>query len=152
MPPFRLPLSPPPSRRVDGGDGDFAHRHHFIRSLVEGIVTTPKCLHTRLPEIFATTSHVPTMSLPSGNSSDARRLLRTRRDFLARNAMGVGSVALAWLLKQDRLLATPANVPRQALSFDMKPPDAAASAAGPRHDLPVHARRPQPHRPLRSQT
>jgi hypothetical protein len=84
------------------------------------------------------------MSLPSGNSSDARRLLRTRRDFLARNAMGVGSVALAWLLKQDRLLATPANVPRQALSFDMKvrtpprPPQARAMISLFMHGGPSH--------------
>lgn len=34
----------------------------------------------------------------------------SRRQFLARNAMGIGSVALAWLLKQERLLAMPANV------------------------------------------
>ena len=31
----------------------------------------------------------------------------SRRRFLARNAMGVGSVALAWLLREERLLATP---------------------------------------------
>ncbi len=45
----------------------------------------------------------------------------TRREFLARNAMGIGSVALAWLLKQDNLLATPANIPRQQQTFDMIP-------------------------------
>lgn len=45
----------------------------------------------------------------------------TRRRFLQRNALGIGSVALAWLLRQDRLLATPANVPRNPLSFDLKP-------------------------------
>lgn len=28
----------------------------------------------------------------------------SRRDFLNQNAMGIGAVALAWLLKQDRLL------------------------------------------------
>ncbi len=43
----------------------------------------------------------------------------TRRRFLARNAMGVGSVALAWLLREERLLATPPNVPRNPPSFDL---------------------------------
>src|SRR5215211_1222872 len=47
--------------------------------------------------------------------------LWSRRRFLARNAMGVGSVALAWLLRQENLLATPPNMPRQAQSFDLKP-------------------------------
>jgi hypothetical protein len=45
----------------------------------------------------------------------------TRRQFLARNAMGVGSVALAWLLGQEHLLATPPAVPRGPRSFDLKP-------------------------------
>ena len=45
----------------------------------------------------------------------------TRREFLARNAMGVGSVALAWVLGQERLLATPAGKPRGIASFDLKP-------------------------------
>ena len=35
--------------------------------------------------------------------------------------MGVGSVALAWLLAEDRLLATPASVPRGPQHFDLKP-------------------------------
>lgn len=45
----------------------------------------------------------------------------SRREFLARNAMGVGSVALAWMLGQDRLLATPAGKPRGPVSVDLKP-------------------------------
>src|SRR5439155_15642485 len=47
--------------------------------------------------------------------------LWSRRRFLARNAMGVGSVALAWLLREEKLLATPPNMPRQPQSFDLKP-------------------------------
>ncbi len=35
--------------------------------------------------------------------------------------MGIGTVALAWLLKQERLLATPADVPRERPVFDTKP-------------------------------
>ncbi len=45
----------------------------------------------------------------------------SRRKFLARNALGIGGVALAWLLNEDRLLATPANVPKAPPSFDLKP-------------------------------
>jgi hypothetical protein len=45
----------------------------------------------------------------------------TRRRFLERNAMGVGGVALAWLLAKDNLLATPPSVPRGPLSLDLKP-------------------------------
>ena len=52
------------------------------------------------------------ISLPGTGS-----LATSRREFLARNAMGIGSVALAWLLKQDNLLATPANIPRQQQTF-----------------------------------
>lgn len=45
----------------------------------------------------------------------------TRREFLSRNAMGVGGVALAWLLSENQLLATPASVPRKPQSFDLTP-------------------------------
>jgi hypothetical protein len=50
--------------------------------------------------------------------------IRTRREFLAQNALGLGSVALATLLNQDKLLATPANVPRgpQNFNLDLKKP------------------------------
>ena len=45
---------------------------------------------------------------------------RTRRQFLAENAMGLGGVALAWLLNEQNLLAAP-HMPRENLSLDMKP-------------------------------
>ncbi|MBM3821483.1 MAG: DUF1501 domain-containing protein [Verrucomicrobia bacterium] len=45
----------------------------------------------------------------------------SRRSFLQQNALGVGSVALAWLLREENLLATPPAVPRQLQTFDMKP-------------------------------
>jgi len=35
--------------------------------------------------------------------------------------MGIGSVALAWLLREEKLLATPPNMPRGPQSFDLKP-------------------------------
>ena len=44
----------------------------------------------------------------------------SRRRFLADNAMGIGTVALAWLLQQDRLLATPKKLPKDSTSFDLK--------------------------------
>src|SRR6266704_6322921 len=47
--------------------------------------------------------------------------LWSRRRFLARNAMGIGSVALAWLLQEESLLATPPSMPRGPQSFDLKP-------------------------------
>lgn len=45
----------------------------------------------------------------------------TRREFLAQNAMGVGGMALAWLLQQEDSLATPATIPQAQQTFDMKP-------------------------------
>ena len=45
----------------------------------------------------------------------------SRRQFLSENAMGIGSVALAWLLNQDRALATPRNVPKEVPHFDLRP-------------------------------
>jgi hypothetical protein len=45
----------------------------------------------------------------------------SRRQFLQRNAGGVGSLALAWLLGEQRLLATPGAKPRPQNSFDLKP-------------------------------
>ena len=45
----------------------------------------------------------------------------TRRQFLAENAMGIGTVALAWLLQQENLLASPKNVPKVRQHFDLAP-------------------------------
>ena len=35
--------------------------------------------------------------------------------------MGLGSVALTWMLQQEQAFATPKNVPKQPLTFDLKP-------------------------------
>lgn len=59
-------------------------------------------------------------------SSDHQAEQLTRRYFLRRNAMGIGSVALACLLRDEELLAKPPHVPRATRrSFDMtaKTPD-----------------------------
>ena len=45
----------------------------------------------------------------------------TRRQFLSENAMGIGSLALAWMLNQENALATPANIPKVRPVFDLKP-------------------------------
>ena len=46
---------------------------------------------------------------------------QSRREFLAQNAMGVGGVALAWLLKQEQMLAKPAGIATAPPVFDMQP-------------------------------
>lgn len=45
----------------------------------------------------------------------------SRREFLSQNAMGIGSIALAYLLQQEQAAATPKKVPREALTFDLTP-------------------------------
>lgn len=45
----------------------------------------------------------------------------SRRDFLNNHAMGLGSVALAWLLQQEQARATPKNVPKSPSAFDLLP-------------------------------
>lgn len=54
----------------------------------------------------------------------------SRREFLNQNALGIGSVALAWLLQQERACAIPKNVPKQNQTFDLSPkkPDFAPRA------------------------
>jgi len=52
-------------------------------------------------------------SLPQQGSS--------RRQFLAQNALGIGTVALAWLLQQEQLLAVPKKIPQTRPTFDLKP-------------------------------
>lgn len=45
----------------------------------------------------------------------------TRRHFLATNALGLGSVALAWLLNEENLLGAPSMPPSQPEKFDLTP-------------------------------
>ncbi len=44
----------------------------------------------------------------------------SRRQFLTKNALGIGGMAMANLLRSEHLLATPANKPRGPQRFDMK--------------------------------
>ena len=68
----------------------------------------------------------------------------TRREYLSRNAMGVGGMALASLLAKDNLLATPAAKPTPAHSFDARakssqfPPQARAMISMFMHGGPAH--------------
>lgn len=68
----------------------------------------------------------------------------TRREFLAQNAMGVGSMALAWLLQEEDLLANPAKIPQAQPTFDMQPkspphpPQAEAMISLFMHGGPAH--------------
>jgi hypothetical protein len=68
----------------------------------------------------------------------------SRRRFLAENAMGIGSVALAWLLQQDRLLATPSKLPAGVRRHDLTPkvpefaPRASAMISLFQHGGPSH--------------
>jgi hypothetical protein len=45
----------------------------------------------------------------------------TRRHFLAANALGIGSIALAWLLNEDRLLAEPVRPELEQHKYDLTP-------------------------------
>jgi len=45
----------------------------------------------------------------------------SRRHFLAANALGIGSVALAWLLNEDALLAEPSRPELEPTKFDLTP-------------------------------
>src|SRR5689334_18899255 len=62
---------------------------------------------------------------------DRETLVRSsRRHFLAQQSMGIGSLALAWLLHQDDLRAAPAKPNLEKPTYDLKPkiPPRAAKA------------------------
>ena len=44
-----------------------------------------------------------------------------RRHFLHTNALGIGSVALSWLMRQEQARAIPKNITKQPLTFDLTP-------------------------------
>src|SRR5262249_5050675 len=49
------------------------------------------------------------------------QLLSSRRHFLATNAMGIGAVALPWLLTDDNLLADPSRPELYPHKLDLRP-------------------------------
>ena len=53
-------------------------------------------------------------------STDAKPF-QTRREFLSQNGMGLGSIALAWLLQKEGLLANPAKPALERPSYDTLP-------------------------------
>ena len=54
-------------------------------------------------------------------SNAAGRSGSTRRQFLAAGGLGVGSVALAWMLNEEKLLAAPARPELEPQTFDLLP-------------------------------
>ena len=69
---------------------------------------------------------------------------QSRREFLADNAMGIGAVALAWMLGQDKLLANPSIAGHDPSSLNLKPkqpqfsPQATAMISLFQHGGPSH--------------
>ena len=45
----------------------------------------------------------------------------TRRHFLAQNSLGIGGLALAWLLNEDKLLGAPGRPELEQRRFDLTP-------------------------------
>jgi hypothetical protein len=50
---------------------------------------------------------------------ESSSICSSRRHFLANNAMGIGSVALAWLLKEENLLAEPSKPELERKTYDL---------------------------------
>ncbi len=55
------------------------------------------------------------------SAESLRRGAATRREFLAAGGLGVGSVALAWLLNEEKLLAAPSRPELEPQKFDLLP-------------------------------
>lgn len=70
--------------------------------------------------------------------------LMSRRGFLSQNAMGIGSVALAWMLQQEQARAKPPALKQERLAFNLKPkqphfaPQAKAMISLFMHGGPAH--------------
>ncbi len=72
------------------------------------------------------------MSFSMSNNNDDHTLDATRRAFLQQNTLGLGSVALAWLLQQDSASAKTKLLPKTAQDFNLKakqPPNPARAKA-----------------------
>ncbi len=71
-------------------------------------------------------------------------MIFSRRQFLANNAMGVGSIALAWLMRQEQASAAPRLLPKDHQSYDLTPkqphfaPTATAMISLFQHGGPSH--------------
>ena len=72
------------------------------------------------------------------------RPVQSRRQFLAEHALGIGTVALSWLLNEEQLLATPKNIPKTRPNYDLSPkqphfnPQATAMISLFQHGGPSH--------------
>src|SRR5439155_11312118 len=63
----------------------------------------------------------PGRPVSPGRPSRVPPMLCSRRHFLTGSSMGIGSLALAWLLKQDGLLAAPAKPQLVEPTYDLLP-------------------------------
>lgn len=66
------------------------------------------------------------------NNESTDHLAATRRAFLQQNSLGIGGIALAWLLKQSPAIAKKKLLPKNRQSFDLtakKPPKPAKAKA-----------------------
>ena len=63
----------------------------------------------------------------------------SRRRFLAENGMGIGSVALAWLLQEEGALGSPRKLPKDEVHYDLKPKPPQFAAQGNGHDFSFSA-------------
>ena len=66
------------------------------------------------------------------NNESTDHLAATRRAFLQQNSLGIGGIALAWLLKQSPAIAKKKLLPKNRQSYDLtakKPPKPAKSKA-----------------------
>jgi len=60
-------------------------------------------------------------------SNDLAPHLPSRRKFLTEAGLGFGSMALAWLMAQDQVLASPQKVSKESVRFDLAPKTPPAS-------------------------
>ena len=67
----------------------------------------------------------PSVTMSTRQLAQIDRL--NRRAFLRDGSLGVGSVALAWLLEQDAAQATPKNLPKAPPNYDLAPRQPARS-------------------------
>ena len=75
----------------------------------------------------------------------------TRRHFLASQGMSIGSLALTWLLHQERAAGRARQARARAAGLRPEPKAPPAPAQGPGDDLAVHAGGAEPPRPVRPQ-
>ncbi|RPI77183.1 MAG: DUF1501 domain-containing protein, partial [Planctomycetaceae bacterium] len=72
-----------------------------------------------MPDTIETTESIGANEMSTCSCGEAR-VPETRREFLQSSALGLGGVALAWMLNQDRLLAAP-HIPKGGRQHSLLP-------------------------------